>query len=164
MNVTRSAESVRKILSVPLARRIGLAILVLLVAGQFIPVNRSSPRVDPSQTIYATLPTPTEAKAVFERSCKNCHSDETSWPWYSYVAPVSWVITRDVRQARKAMNLSEWGSYSANQKTDKLEEICEQLINGDMPDRKYTLIHRHARLTAKERDLVCQWTEDSREY
>jgi hypothetical protein len=120
--------------------------------------------MDPSQTIYATLPMPAEAKAVFERSCKNCHSDETSWPWYSYVAPVSWVIARDVHQARKAMNLSEWGGYSANQKTDKLEEICEQVTNGDMPDRKYTLIHRPARLTAKERDLICQWSEDSREY
>ena len=62
------------------------------------------------------------------------------------------------------MNLSEWGGYSANQKTDKLEEICEQVTNGDMPDRKYTLIHRPARLTAKERDLICQWSEDSREY
>ena len=162
--MTRLAESVRKILRVPLARRIGLAALILLAAIQFIPVNRANPAVDRSQSIYATLSMPADAKAVFERSCKNCHSDETSWPWYSYVAPLSWVVARDVHQARKAMNLSEWGGYSANQKTDKLEEICEQLTNGDMPDRKYTLIHWHARLTAKERDLVCQWTEDSREY
>ncbi len=107
---------------------------------------------------------PAEAKAVLERSCKDCHSDETSWPWYSYVAPVSWMVASDVQQARKAMNLSEWSSYSTKEKTDKLEEICEQLTNGDMPDRKYTLVHRHARLTAKERELICQWSEDSREY
>ena len=162
--MTRLAESVRKILRVPLARRIGLAALILLAAIQFIPVNRANPAVDRSQSIYATLSIPADAKAVFERSCENCHSDETSWPWYSYVAPVSWVVARDVHQARKAMNLSEWGGYSANQKTDKLEEICEQVTNGDMPDRKYTLIHRPARLTAKERDLICQWSEDSREY
>ena len=62
------------------------------------------------------------------------------------------------------MNLSEWGDYSSNKKTDKLEEICEQVTNGDMPDRKYMLIHRRARPTAKERDVVCQWTDDSREY
>ncbi len=107
---------------------------------------------------------PADVKAVFERSCKNCHSNETSWPWYSYVAPISWVVAHDVHQARKAMNLSEWGSYSSNKKTDKLEEICEQLTNGDMPDRKYALIHRQARPTARERDVVCQWTDDSREY
>jgi hypothetical protein len=146
------------------AKRIGLATLVLLMAIQFVAVNRSNPKADPSQTIYATLPVPAEVRAVLERSCKNCHSDETSWPWYSHVAPVSWIITRDVHQARKAMNLSEWETYSANKKTDKLEEICEQLTNGDMPDRKYTLIHRQARPTAKERDVVCQWTDDSREY
>jgi hypothetical protein len=151
-------------LSAPLGMRIGLAALVLLVAIQLIPVNRSNPNVDPSQTIYATLPMPADVKAVFERSCKNCHSNETSWPWYSYVAPISWVVVRDVHQARKAMNLSEWGSYPINIKTNKLEEICEQLTNGDMPDRKYTLIHRRARPTAKERGAVCQWSEDSREY
>lgn len=154
----------RKILSAPLARRIGLAVLVFVAAIQFIPVDRTNPSVDRSQSIYATVAMPADAKAVFERSCQNCHSDETSWPWYSYVAPVSWVVARDVHQARKAMNLSEWGSYSAKQKTDKLEEICEQLTNGDMPDRKYMLVHPHARLTAKERDVVCQWSEDAREY
>ena len=145
-------------------RRIGLAIAVLVVAIQFVPVNRSNPRVEPTQTIYATMPVPAEVKAVFNGSCMNCHSDETSWPWYSYVAPISWMVAHDVHQARKAMNLSEWGSYSANKKTDKLEEICEQLTNGDMPDRKYMLLHRKARPSAKERDIVCQWTEDSREY
>jgi Haem-binding domain len=146
------------------AKRAGLAALVLLLAIQLVPVNRNNPRGDPSQTIYAALPMPADARAVFERSCNNCHSNETSWPWYSYVAPVSWVVAHDVHQARKAMNLSEWGSYSATKKTDKLEEICEQLTNGDMPDRKYTLIHKQARPTAKEKGVVCQWTDDSRQY
>ena len=145
-------------------KRIGLATLFLLLATQFIPLNRSNPSVDPSQTIYATLPVPAEVKAVFERSCKNCHSDETAWPWYSYVAPVSWVVAHDVHQARKMMNLSEWGSYSAKRKEDRLEEICEQVTNGDMPDRKYAIFHRGARLTPEEREAVCQWTDDSRQY
>ncbi len=145
-------------------KRIGLATLFLLLATQFIPLNRSNPSVDPSQTIYATLPVPAKVKAVFERSCKNCHSDETAWPWYGYVAPVSWVLAHDVHQARKMMNLSEWGSYSAKRKEDRLEEICEQVTNGDMPDRKYAIFHRSARLTPEEREAVCQWTDDSRQY
>lgn len=145
-------------------RKTGLVVLILLLVIQFIPVNRNNPSVDPRRTIYATLPMPASVKAVFEGSCKNCHSNETSWPWYSYVAPVSWMVAHDVHQAREAMNLSEWGDYSVNRKTDKLEEICEQLTNGDMPDRKYLLIHRRARPSATERDIVCQWTEDSREY
>jgi Haem-binding domain len=145
-------------------KKIGLATVFLLLATQFIPLNRSNPSVDPSQTIYATLPVPAKVKAVFERSCKNCHSDETAWPWYSYVAPVSWVLAHDVHQARKMMNLSEWGSYSAKRKEDRLEEICEQVTNGDMPDRKYAIFHRSARLTPEEREAVCQWTDDSRQY
>jgi uncharacterized membrane protein len=136
----------------------------LLLAIQFIPVNRNNPRVDLSKTIYASQDVPEDVKAVFERSCKNCHSNETRWPWYSYVAPVSWVVAHDVHHARKTMNLSEWGSYSAQRKEDKLEEICEQLTNGDMPDRKYAIFHRNARITAEERTIVCQWTEDSRQY
>ncbi len=154
----------RRSLAAPWIKRIGVTTVILLVVVQFIPVNRNNPRVNPSRTIYASLPMPAEVKSVFERSCKNCHSDQTSWPWYSYVAPVSWVVAHDVHQARKAMNLSEWGSYSSNKKTNKLEEICEQLNNGEMPDRKYALLHRRARPTAKERDIVCQWTDDSREY
>ena len=145
-------------------KRVGLATGCLVLAIQLLPVNRTNPSLDPSGTIYAAQPVPDEVKAVFERSCKNCHSNETAWPWYSYVAPVSWVVARDVHRARKTMNFSEWGSYSAQRKEDKLEEICEQLTNGDMPDRKYAIFHRRARITPEERAIVCQWTEGSRQY
>ena len=144
-------------------KRVGLATGFLLLAIQLVPVKRDNPAVDPSKTIYASQPVPTDVKAVFERSCKNCHSNQTAWPWYSYVAPASWVVAHDVHQARKTMNLSEWGSYSAQRKEDKLEEICEQLTNGDMPDRKYAIFHRNARITPEERAVVCQWTDDSRQ-
>ena len=144
--------------------RIGLAILVALVAGQLVPVSRHNPGEDPSQTIYTAEKMPPAVKAVFVRSCENCHSNQTSWPWYSYVAPASWVIANDVHQARKAMNFSEWGSYPAKKKEERLEEICEQVTNGDMPDPKYLLLHRSAHITPEERTAVCQWTEDTRQY
>ncbi len=146
------------------AKRIGLAVLVLLLASQLVPVSRNNPSVDLSKTIYASENVPPAVKAVLQRSCKNCHSNDTAWPWYSYVAPVSWMIAHDVHQARKAMNFSEWGGYPAKRKEEKLEEICEQLTNGDMPDFKYVLVHRSARITPDERGAVCQWTEDARQY
>ena len=136
----------------------------LLLASQFILVNRNNPAVDSSKSIYATQPMPPDVRAAFQRSCKDCHSNETAWPWYSHVAPVSWVVARDVHRARRKMNYSEWGTYSAQQKEDRLEEICEQLTNGEMPDRKYVIFHPSARLTPQERDAACQWTEDSRQY
>lgn len=145
-------------------KRFTVAIAFLLLATQLVRVDRSNPEVDPSHTIYSTLTMPADVRAVFEQSCKNCHSNETAWPWYSYIAPVSWVVAHDVHQARKMMNLSEWGTYSAQRKEDKLEEICEQVTKGEMPDRKYAMFHREARVTSQQRDAVCQWTEDSRLY
>jgi len=144
--------------------RVGLAMLALLAVSQLIPISHANPAVDPPHVLYAAEKVPLPVKSVFERSCKNCHSNETSWPWYSYVAPASWIVAHDVHQARKAMNLSEWGSYTAKRRDEKLEEICEQLTNGDMPDFKYVLVHRSARITPDERAAVCQWTEDSRQY
>jgi len=148
----------------PWAVRIGIGAAVVLLASQLIPIDRSHPAVDPSQSLYSAPAVPKEVRAVLQRSCNDCHSYETSWPWYSYVAPVSWVVSHDVHRGRKAMNFSEWGSYSAKRKEDKLEEICEQLVNGDMPDRKYAFFHRGSRVTQQERSAICQWTEDAREY
>lgn len=147
-----------------LTRRVGFAAIALVLVGQIIPVNRRNPPVDQPETIYASQTMPSSVRSVLERSCSNCHSDETAWPWYSYVAPVSWVIARDVHRAREAMNFSQWGNYSAKRKTSKLEEICEQVINGDMPDGLYLLLHHEAVVTQDEKTAVCQWTEDSREY
>ncbi len=145
-------------------KRAGLALTIALVVAQFIPVDRSNPRAPESQSIYAKEKVPPPVRAVFANSCANCHSNETAWPWYSHVAPVSWMIASDVHQARSKMNFSEWGEYPANKREDRLEEICEQVTNGDMPDSKYLLMHRGARLTSAERNAVCQWTEDSRQY
>ena len=105
----------------------------------FVPLSRNNPAFDPSKSIYSTQPVPPDVKTVLERSCKDCHSNETAWPWYSFAAPVSWMVARDVHQARRKMNFSEWGSYSAQHKEDRLEEICEQVTNGEMPDRKYAI-------------------------
>ena len=146
------------------ARRIGVAIVVALVVSQLLPVDRQNPVEDPSKTIYATEKLPPPVKAAFERSCQNCHSDRTAWPWYSYVAPASWVIAHDVHEARKEMNFSRWGSYTPQKREEKLEAICEQLTNGDMPDTKYALVHRQARIGPEDSTAICQWTEDSRQY
>lgn len=144
--------------------RSGLALLVLLVVAQFIPVDRRNRNVDPTKSLYTKEKVPEPVRRVFDRSCANCHSNQTDWPWYSRVAPVSWMVSNDVHEARSKMNFSTWGYYSADKREERLEEICEQVTNGDMPDPKYLLVHRGARLAPAERDAVCQWTEDSRQY
>ena len=145
-------------------RRFAVAAFAALVLIQIIPVRRNNPPVDPSRTIYATEKVPAAVHDVFQRSCSNCHSNQTAWPWYGYVAPVSWLIAHDVRQGRSKLNLSEWGNYTAKKREERLEDICEQLTDGDMPDGLYAFFHREAHVTPQERAAICQWTEDSRQY
>lgn len=129
---------------------------------QAIPVERGNPPVDPARTIFATEALPAKVEMVLRRSCADCHSNQTRWPWYSYVAPMSWIVAHDVHAARRQMNFSEWAGYSEKKREERLNGICEQVVNGDMPEGKYALIHRRARVTEDERAAICQWVERSR--
>ena len=98
-----------------------------------------------------------EPAQVLMKTCGNCHSDHTAWPWYSRVAPFSWWIARDVREGRDRLNFSAWESYSAWQRRDKLESICGLILTGRMPPWQYTTVHPEARLTERDKQLVCAW-------
>ncbi|MGC2322176.1 MAG: heme-binding domain-containing protein [Terriglobales bacterium] len=140
-------------------KRVALAGLVVFLAVQAIPVDRRNSPVDSSRTIFASEAMPLNVAGVLRRSCQDCHSNETHWPWYSYVAPMSWIVATDVHKARRQMNFSEWAGYSEKKREERLNGICEQVVNGDMPEGKYALIHRRARVSEDERHAVCQWVE-----
>jgi Haem-binding domain len=140
-------------------RRVLQILLVAFVAAQFFPIHRDNPPVDPAQTLYATSSVPANVHAVFERSCRDCHSNATAWPWYSHFAPVSWMIADDVHGGRKHFNLSEWNTYPEEKKIRKLGEICEQVKTGEMPDEKYTLVHRGTSLSREDKTMLCDWTD-----
>lgn len=139
-----------------------VATVVLLAAIQIVPVSAHNAPVVPSHSIYSVQAMPPQVRSVFENSCNDCHSSETHWPWYSHIAPVSWIVAHDVREGRKHVNFSEWGTYSPKKQEDKLELICEQVTNGDMPDAMYAFFHRQSRLTQDQRDAVCEWVETAR--
>ncbi|MBV8708685.1 MAG: heme-binding domain-containing protein [Acidobacteriaceae bacterium] len=103
-----------------------------------------------------------EVAAVLKRSCMDCHSNQTVWPWYSYMAPVSWLVERDVRRGRDHLNLSEWPQYTFQQKQELLADIATAVKNGEMPLRQYTLIHRRARLSEADTDMVYTWARAER--
>jgi Haem-binding domain len=100
--------------------------------------------------------------AIFERSCQDCHSEKTYYPWYSYVAPVSLLIANDVSGGRRHMNLSEWQGYSLQRRERLLSEIANQVKDRDMPLTQYTLIHRHAKLSDADVKAVFDWTQKER--
>ncbi len=100
--------------------------------------------------------------ALLERSCRDCHSETTSYPWYSHVAPVSWLIRSDVTRGRRHLNLSRWSEYPLIRRERCLSEIANQVKDRDMPLRQYTWIHRDARLSDADVDAIFQWTQTER--
>lgn len=127
---------------------VAAAVLLLL---QLVPVARDNPPVE------ETIAAPPEVMTVLRRSCFDCHSHESRWPWYSYVAPVSWLVADDVEEGREHMNFSTWNRYSADDQADLFEEIGDEVGKGAMPLPLYLRAHPEARLPAAERSLILDW-------
>jgi hypothetical protein len=105
---------------------------------------------------------PDAVRAAIERSCGDCHSEATRFPWYSYVAPISWMIASDVKQGREHLNLSRWNQYSLIRRERCLSEIANQVEDGGMPLPSYTWIHPSAVLSPADIDAIFAWTQQER--
>jgi uncharacterized membrane protein len=100
---------------------------------------------------------------ILERSCQNCHSENTEWPWYSYVAPASMMIESDVAMARSEMNLSRWSEYSVEDQQAILTSLAAVVRSREMPPSRYTMIHRQSKLSEEERQLIYNWARSERQ-
>ena len=127
-------------------------IFVIAVGIQFIPVNRTNPPVT------GEIEAPEEVMAILHRSCFDCHSNETKWPWYSYVAPASWLVAKDVRDGRGHINFSEWADYNSKQKEHKQEECGEMVAIGEMPLWFYLPLHSESNLSEEDIELLVNWS------
>jgi hypothetical protein len=130
-----------------------IALIVVFLALQVVRPERTNPSSDPAHEIQA----PRNVKRIIERSCYDCHSNETHWPWYSNIAPMSWALVEDVNEGRDELSFSEWNAYSASRRSHLLEEICEQVEKGEMPLTPYTLMHPSAKLTIEDKRALCVW-------
>jgi hypothetical protein len=135
--------------------RFAVGLAIALFAVQWIPVARSNPveRNFPAASL--------EVQALIRRSCNDCHSNETQWPWYSRVAPMSFLIARDVKEGRKKLNLSIWDSYDDGRKARKKSEIAKEVERRDMPPWYYVPLHPEAKLSPQERELIVNWAKQS---
>ena len=143
-------------------KSLSLASLGLLVAIQFIHPATTNPPVQPDQEIATVLRVNTGIQAILRRSCDDCHSNRTVWPWYSHVAPVSWLVTSDVYDGRRRMNFSEWGTYAATKSSNLLSKICKKVQDGAMPPLQYLPMHLISRLTQADEQQICQWTANAK--
>ncbi len=131
--------------------RVLLAVAIAVVAIQFYPVERGNPPV------RLEVAAPPMVAEVLRNACYDCHSSETHWPWYGYVAPVSWFIAHDVKEARGQFSFSDWSSVENEARL--LEEIWEEIEGGGMPPALYALMHGKARLSGEQKLLIRDWTQ-----
>jgi hypothetical protein len=135
---------------------LGIGLFAVL---QLFGPERENPPVDESRTVKGQTAIPEEVAEVIHRACKDCHSNETEWPWHSYIEPISWLVAHDVHRGRRNLNFSDWAQYDKRRAGVMLELICEEISDGEMPPKRYLLIHPKAKPTSSEVRSICEWTK-----
>ena len=129
-------------------------VLIVFILIQFIPLPRTNPPVTEEIHIPGNL------KPIIQRACYDCHSNETHWPWYAYVAPISFIIVKHVQDGRDEVNFSTWDQYDLEKRLDILEDIEEEVRENKMPLKQYLWLHSEARLTPQEKEDIIRWAKN----
>ena len=133
------------------------SLLIILVGIQFIPASINQQKVTPYSDIRNVYEVPDNVLTILEVSCYDCHSNNTNYPLYSRIQPFRMMMDKHVREGKEELNFSEFGNYSDRQKRNKLFSTQNQVKDGEMPLLSYTLMHKDAKLTANERNLIDEW-------
>ncbi len=141
-----------------------VVLIVLLVIVQIVPRNNSNNgSLDTATSIDAVHQVPENVSLILKTSCYDCHSDHTTYPWYSNIQPISWWLSDHVEEGKRELNFSAFGTYSVRRQFHKLKEIAEQVEEQEMPLSSYTLIHRNAILNKEQSDALVKWTKALRD-
>jgi hypothetical protein len=142
---------------------IALLLVIAFVVIQFFRIDKTNPPVEPENTIESALAVPADVYQIFGRSCNDCHSNNTNYPWYSNVQPVAWFLRDHITEGRRELNFSEFRTYNAKKQKHKLEEICEMVEHDSMPLASYLWIHRDAKLSDSDKKALCDWSRSEAE-
>jgi hypothetical protein len=141
-------------------KRIVLGLALAFAGLQLFRPDRTNPPLDAAQSVQSAAAVPPEVGAVLKRSCYDCHSNETRWPWYSGVAPMAWGVANHVKEGRAELNFSAWGTYPVRKRVALLEKMCDEVREGRMPLKQYLWLHRDATLSEADWKSVCDWSMD----
>lgn len=144
-------------------QKVCLALFVLLLALQFLPSNPNTSRGIMQSDLRKALEVPHNVQEVLKTSCYDCHSNNTAYPWYSHIQPIRWMQDRHVREGKENLNFSEFGSYTKRKQRNKLRAIADAVEDGSMPLSSYTMMHKTARLTAENKELIKEWAINSQD-
>ena len=141
-----------------------LKIIVVLVVSAFLVIqffrpDFTNPPVNQAETLEAATQLPDNVKAILRRSCADCHTHETKYPWYSKIQPSAWFLKDHIAEGRRELNLSIWKTYEPRRQRRKLAEICEMVQGRAMPLPSYLWIHWDAKMSDEDIKTLCDWTE-----
>ncbi len=144
-------------------KKIILTLLVILIAIQFIqPALNQNGQVMPTD-IEKTVPVPANVSGILKTSCYDCHSNNTHYPWYSFIQPGAWLMASHIKNGKAMLNFSQFGELSNRKQQSKLQGIINQVKDGEMPISSYTLIHRNAVLTAAQKTILINWAASAKD-
>jgi hypothetical protein len=136
-----------------------VSVAAALILIQFIRPEQNLGELDTEIDFIQASGVPDTLASIILNSCYDCHSDHTRYPWYSSLAPVSWYLNRHVVEGKAHLNFSSWGIMDKAKKVTQLDQICEEITYGAMPLNSYLLIHRSSKLSEKDIQAICEWTE-----
>lgn len=141
-------------------KKVLVALTIFLVAIQIFQPRRTNPSAAPSRSLPTRVNVPEDVYSALIHSCGDCHSNQTHWPWYSHVAPLSWVIMDDVNEGRRHMNLEDWEALEDSKEAkDRLVGICKEIQQKGMPPFSYRFVHKDTRLNPQEITSICSWSQ-----
>ena len=140
----------------------GVLAVVLTLGAMAILAPRPAPAISRESRLRLPSSTPPRVLRILDRSCADCHSDQTRWPWYSSVPPVSWIVARHVREGRRFLNLSRFDGRTLRDRQDLLHAIAREVKTSRMPLASYTFIHHDARLSPTDAGDLARWAEEER--
>ncbi len=139
-----------------------VVLLLVLIAMQFYRPEKNMAQGNHTAIFITETNPPEDVKLILKSTCYDCHSNNTSYPWYNNIAPVSYWLADHVKQGKDELNFSVWGSYSAKKKDHKLEEVVAVIEEGEMPLKEYTWTHAEAKLTDAQKQAIIKWAKQSR--
>jgi len=144
-------------------KRVLFFFLIIFTAIQFIRPEKNNHVGPQPNDISALHPIPTNVNTILSKACKDCHTNNTRYPWYSNVQPVAWFLANHITDGKRSFNLNEFVTYPVWRQYDKISEIKKQIDKNSMPLSSYTLIHRDAILSNTEKNIVETWSENIRQ-
>jgi len=144
-------------------KKILVFLFIVFVGIQFIPTSHNRSAKIFEKDIVTTFDVPQNIQALLKKSCYDCHSSNTNYPWYNKIQPISWFLEKHIKEGEKELNFSEFDSYSTRKQKSKLKSITSQVRDYKMPLKSYTLLHRNAKLSENEKKELIAWTTKLRD-